>query len=198
MPIKFSDPKEWFFFELERAEKAQILEPNAMVLATFGLDGFPNIRTVLYKGWRDSGLSFFTNYNSPKGLELRMNPRACLNFFWAALGLQIRIQGVIHQLSRSESEAYFASRPRLSQIGAWASEQSAALSSYQDLEKEVESVEKKYHGVDVPCPPYWGGFVLTPIRYEFWLAQEGRLHERYLFSRSSIDDLLWSQSILSP
>jgi pyridoxamine 5'-phosphate oxidase len=198
MSFLFENPKDWLFFELEKAEKSQVPEPTAMALATVDLNGFPNVRTVLFKGWRDSGLSFFTNYQSPKSQDLIQNPRACLNFFWAPLGQQIRIQGLVHKLSREQSEEYFASRPRLSQIGAWASDQSKPLKSYQELERKVKELEAQYEGREIPCPPYWGGFVLTPLRYEFWFAKEGRLHERYVFTRSNTHDEIWTKSILSP
>jgi pyridoxamine 5'-phosphate oxidase len=199
MPFRFDDPKDGLFHELNKAIQAQVPEPTAMALATLGSDGFPQVRTVLYKGWRDSGLSFFTNYNSPKGQALISHPKACLNFFWASLNQQIRIQGVVHQLSREQSQEYFSSRPRLSQIGAWASDQSKKLSSYEELQKKVKAFEEKFQGVDpIPCPPYWGGFVLVPLRYEFWFAHEGRLHERYVFERTSTEDSTWDKFLLNP
>lgn len=199
MSFKFEDPKDWFLFELDRAHKAQVLEPTAMALATVDAMGFPNVRTVLYKGWRDSGLSFFTNYDSPKSKSLIQNPKACVNFFWANLNQQVRIQGLVHKLSAEESQDYFWSRPRLSQIGAWASNQSAAINSYQELEDKVQAYTKKFESTEkIPCPPHWGGFVMTPLSYEFWFGLEGRLHERYHYHRRSVLDTAWIKSMLSP
>jgi pyridoxamine 5'-phosphate oxidase len=196
--FQFEDPQQWFFHELDKAIEAQVLEPTAMSLATVDPFGDPQVRVVLYKGWKDSGLVFFSNYKSPKSLDLEKNSRACVNFYWPSLSQQIRIFGSVHRLCVQDSEEYFQSRPRLSQIGAWASDQSSPLSCYQDLEEQVSIFEKKFEGKQIPCPPHWGGFVLTPLKYEFWFGQQGRLHERYLFSRVHPEATSWSKTMLSP
>lgn len=193
----YEDPQEWFNFELQKAIEANVSEPTAMALATADLKGRPDIRTVLFKGWRNSGLSFFTNYHSPKAQTLLENPYAALNFFWPELAQQIRISGEVKKLSPKESDEYFATRPRLSQIGAWASDQSQRVQNYQELAAKVAQIEEKYKDQPVPRPPHWGGFYLIPLRFEFWFGQEGRLHERYIFEKTATKGH-WEQYILSP
>ncbi len=157
------------------------LYPDAMTLSTIGLDGAPRARVVLFKGRVDRGLHFYTNYESDKGKELERDPRAALTFFFPTLGRQVRIQGTVSKLSAQQSDAYFATRPRPSQIGAWASEQSRPLQSRGELENRVEELNARFRGEEVPRPPHWGGYELTATVMELWLGHEARLHERLRF-----------------
>ncbi len=158
-------------------------EPNAMVLATVG-GGAPSSRTVLLKGV-DEGFVFFTNYNSRKGLELAANPTCSLLFGWYPLQRQVRVEGVAEQVLRAETEEYFASRPRPSQIGAWASEQSRPVGSRSDLDAAVAAVEERFAGGEVPTPPHWGGYRVLPSTVEFWQGRRGRMHDRFRYRRTS-------------
>lgn len=180
------DPLKHFEDSFAQAKKVQPKEPNAVSLASATLSGIPTVRTVLYKGLIRQGFSFFTNYESQKGKELTSNPRAAMLFYWPELYHQVRIEGVIEKLTRAESEAYFKTRQRESQIGAWASRQSHHLDSLEDLEVRVEEFEKKFKDQDVPCPPNWGGFLLHPLNIEFWFGKNARLHERYVYRRKDI------------
>ncbi|MCE3009774.1 MAG: pyridoxamine 5'-phosphate oxidase [Proteobacteria bacterium] len=162
-------------------------DPNAMSLATVGPDGAPSLRTVLFKGLTDNGFIFYTNYESQKGTEIEAHPRVSLLFFWSVMDLQVRIQGTVTKLSAEKSDEYFKSRPRLSQIGAWASAQSQKIFSIQQLEEQVKSFEAKFQGLPIPRPPHWGGFEVIPWQIEFWFGKQGRLHERYVYERSLSD-----------
>lgn len=198
MSFPFHDPFLWFEQEYQKAVQARLPEPHAMQLATVSKDGVPSIRTVLFKGIVRGGFSFYTNYHSQKSHELLANPKACLNFFWPELQQQIRIQGVAERLTRAESEAYFRTRPRLSQIGAWASEQSSVIPSFDWLEQRVAEFEKTYANQEVPCPPDWGGYHLLPLSVEFWFGRQGRLHERYVLSRDDVQASRWTAELKSP
>lgn len=178
----------------EAEEKSGMLDPNAMSLATVGPGGKPSVRIVLLKAVNEEGFSFFTNYESRKGFELEAHPHAALCFYWDKLGRQVRVEGPVEKLPRTKSEAYFQLRPRGSQLGAWASKQSREIPSREYLEGKVREAEERYPG-EVPCPPYWGGYVLKPELMEFWVGQPSRLHDRYLFVR---DGAGWRQSRLSP
>jgi len=172
-----------------------------MALATASSAGQPAVRTVLYKGIVRGGLSFYSNYESPKALQLESNPQAALLFLWTPLNRQMRISGRTDKLTRQESEKYFAGRPRLSQIGAWASDQSQPISAYAELEEKVQALEKKFAGLEIPCPPRWGGFRLLPEYFEFWFGKEGRLHERYVYEKvpgSDAEKPKWKTYLLSP
>lgn len=171
-------------------------EPTAMTLATASLGGEPAARVVLVKGVDERGLVFFTNYESAKGIQLAENPRACGNIFWVLLERQIRITGSVEKVSREESEAYFKSRPRESQLGAWASEQSTMLRHREDLEARLESVRARFGSGDIPCPPFWGGYRLLPDRVEFWQGRPSRLHDRLRYSLTPTAE--WSIERLSP
>ncbi|MDZ4082046.1 MAG: pyridoxamine 5'-phosphate oxidase [Bdellovibrionales bacterium] len=169
---------------LEDAKQAGLPEPTSMTLATATGDGFPSARIVLFKGCSQSpagreGFEFFTNYESRKSQQLKENPRAALVFHWVALRRQIRIEGAIEQLSADESNRYFQSRPRDSQIGAWSSPQSKHIQSRQELIELVEKNRVKFGTGPVPCPPFWGGWRLVPKRIEFWEERPFRLHERH-------------------
>ncbi|HRG56949.1 MAG TPA: pyridoxamine 5'-phosphate oxidase, partial [Lacunisphaera sp.] len=168
----FRQFEQWF----QEAEAAKIAEPNAMTLATAGRDGRPSARTVLLKGCDGRGFVFYTNYESRKGRELDANPRATLLFPWVAMERQIIIEGTVTRVSREAAEAYFHSRPRGSQLAAWASPQSTAVAGRAVLEESYRVVDKKYEGRTVPLPPNWGGFRLAPETVEFWQGRRSRLH----------------------
>lgn len=183
MSFLFEDPLVWIEEELKKATARAVPEANAMQIATRSRGGALGIRTVLFKGLVRGGLSFYTNYSSSKAQDLAVHEHAAANFFWPTLAQQIRVQGVVHKLTREESEKYFKTRPRLSQLGAWASLQSKEIPNIEWLENRVAEYEKKFAGQDVPCPMDWGGYHLIPNEIEFWLGQEGRLHRRYVFER---------------
>jgi pyridoxamine 5'-phosphate oxidase len=189
------DPFPFFEFWFKEAVDAQLYEPNAMVLSTVGIDGYPTSRAVLLKGANHDGFVFFTNYSSRKGRELAERPAASLLFLWAELHRQVRIEGTVSRVSREESEEYFAQRPRGAQIGAWASEQSERLHSRGDLEQRVAELEKRFGESVIPCPPYWGGYRLLPLRIEFWQGRRSRLHDRIVYERGVN---AWTQYRLAP
>jgi pyridoxamine 5'-phosphate oxidase len=170
--------------------------PEAMTLATCGDDRQPQARVVLLKDYDERGFTFYTNYRSDKARELEENPRAVLNFWWGPLERQIRIVGKTERVTSEESQAYFATRPRDSQIGAWASDQSCGVESRAMLEARMHEIEQQYDGKDVPCPTHWGGYRVVPEKIEFWQGRPGRLHDRLLYERR--DDGGWSVSRLCP
>jgi len=172
------------------------LEVNAMTLATADRDGRPSARIVLLKGVDSRGFTFFTNYDSRKGHELAENPRAALTFYWSSQERQVCVAGDISKLPESESEAYFRTRPRGSRIAAWASRQSAVLPNREALEAEWKQLEAKYPGENVPKPPYWGGYVLSPIRIEFWQGRPSRMHDRFRYTKQA--NGAWLIERLSP
>jgi pyridoxamine 5'-phosphate oxidase len=180
---------------LADVEAAGLAELNAMVVSTVDADGTPSSRTVLCKGADETGFVFFTNYGSRKGLALAAEPRISLLFPWHQLSRQVIVNGVAEQVSRGESEAYFATRPRGSQISAWASEQSRVVERRDDLEQRVSAIEARYDGADVPCPPYWGGYLVRPATVEFWQGRNDRLHDRL---RYRVGDAGWVVERLSP
>jgi pyridoxamine 5'-phosphate oxidase len=190
------DPLRQFQKWFDQAVSAQVVEPNAMVLATADRAGKPSTRVVLLKGVDARGFSFFTNYDSRKGRELAENPRASLTFFWGELERQVCIAGTVTKLSREESAAYFKTRPRGSRLAAWASQQSAVVPSRQELEQRMEAAEARYPGDDVPLPQYWGGYALAPERIEFWQGRPSRLHDRLCYVKQS--DGSWRVQRLSP
>jgi pyridoxamine 5'-phosphate oxidase len=161
------------------AVAAGLPEPNAMVVATSDAEGHPSVRTVLLKGVDDRGLVFFTNYHSRKGSQLAANPYAGLLFPWHPLTRQVAVTGPVEQVDRAETEAYFATRPRESQLGAWASPQSQVVASRAELDEILARTEARFAGDDtIPAPPHWGGFRVRPDTVEFWQGREGRLHDR--------------------
>lgn len=181
MQQPFKQFSEWF----EQAKNTPaIKDTTAMCLATATPDGVPSARMVLLKDFDEQGFVFYTNLESRKGGELAANPQAALVFYWAPLDKQIRIEGALKPVSDAEADAYFASRPRQSQIGAWASHQSRPLDSTATLVKDVALLNAKYVGRDVPRPPHWSGFRLVPHRIEFWQQGEFRLHEREVYELS--------------
>jgi pyridoxamine 5'-phosphate oxidase len=196
-------PLENFKELFQYAEASGVPEPSAMSLATVDNRGFPEVRVVLFKGLHENGLTFYTNYNSQKGNEIEKNNNVSVVFFWPQLATQIRVSGEVQKLDREQSEAYFKIRPRVSQLGAWASLQSQTISSYKDLENRFNLVASEYEGKQVPCPPYWGGYLIIPKYFEFWFGIAGRLHHRYIyasdpFSISPGDSTVWIRSMKSP
>ena len=192
-----SNPIEQFTSWFEEALNADLLEPNAMTLATASSNGKPTARIVLLKGYDERGFVFYTNYESTKGQQLIANPQATLVFFWDKLERQVRIEGKVTKLSAEESDRYFHSRPVSSQIGAWTSDQSRVIDSREVLERKQQELKAKYaDGATIPRPPHWGGFRLIPDLIEFWQGRPSRLHDRLVYQLQ--DDATWKIVRLSP
>lgn len=189
------DPLQLLKLWLDDAIAAGVVEPNAMTLATVSADGQPSARTVLLKGFDGRGFSFFTNYNSRKGRELSANPKAALTIYWKERERQVCVRGTVSLLSRGESDDYFQGRPYGSQIGAWVSEQSERIPGRAWLEDRERQLLAKYPEGNVPLPPNWGGYLLSPHEMEFWQGRPSRLHDRFLFER---DGDRWTRCRLSP
>ncbi len=174
----------------------KVEDVNAMTLATADKQGRPSARVVLLKGVDQRGFIFFTNFQSRKGQELSENPHAAAVFYWPDLERQVCIAGEVTKLSWTESEAYFKTRPKGSRLAAWASTQSDVIANREVLEEKWKKLEAQYPGEDVPMPPYWGGYVLTPVRIEFWQGRPNRLHDRFRYSR--LPDKGWQLERLAP
>ena len=184
--------KKWF----QQSFDAGVLEPNAGVLATATQSGRTSARTCLLKGVDKRGFTFFTNYQSRKGRELAENPQASFVFPWFALERQVIVSGAVTKLGREESEAYFEVRPRGSRLGAWASQQSAVIPNRRELEERLRQLEMMYSGEDIPTPPNWGGYLLTPDEIEFWQGRANRLHDRLQYVKNERGE--WRIQRLAP
>jgi pyridoxamine 5'-phosphate oxidase len=184
--------EKWF----NEAQLAKVLEPNAMSLATSSTDGRPSVRVVLLKGLEDGKFIFYTNYQSRKGHQLAANPACALSFFWPELERQVRIEGLAERVSDEKSLAYFQSRPRGSQVGAWASPQSAIIEKRILLEQRLDAIEKKFEGLEkLPKPQQWGGYSVDPLLFEFWQGRPNRLHDRLEYTKVEQE---WKINILAP
>jgi pyridoxamine 5'-phosphate oxidase len=184
----------WLADALLARDQGRLAEPTAMVLATCDVDR-PSARTVLLKSVSAAGFVFYTNYSSHKGSQIAANPAVALLFGWYPLQRQVRIEGVAEPVSREESAAYFSTRPRGSQLGAWASAQSSVVAGREELDEAYAAVEQRFAGQDVPCPPFWGGFLVTPTMVEFWQGQPSRMHDRLRYTRT---DGGWTLTRLAP
>lgn len=191
-----SNPLQQFDLWFDDAVRASVAEPNASALATVDSNGRPTVRVVLLKGYNDRGFVFYSDYRSRKGLELAANPSAAMCIWWPELERQVRMDGRVEQISPEESDAYFATRPRASQLGAWASDQSQILPGREPLERRLKEVETRFAKQAVPRPPFWGGYRLVPEAIEFWQGRPQRLHDRLLYSRKP--DGGWQIVRLSP
>ena len=193
--MELRDLIERFNRAMGRAEEAGLHLPNGMTLATAGADGRPSSRVVLLKGADERGFSFYTNIDSRKARELRDDPRASICIWWPALEEQVRVDGSVEPVGDEEADAYWATRPRGSQLGAWASRQSEPLSSHEDLRARFEELQNDFDGRTIPRPEFWSGYRLVPDRIEFWKGRDDRLNERELFTRTANG---WEMSLLNP
>jgi pyridoxamine 5'-phosphate oxidase len=188
----FSQFDKWW----QETIRSGVDEPNAMTLATASADGMPDARIVLLKGFDTQGFTFFTNYNSAKGMQMLENPRAALVFFWKELERQVRISGLISLTTAKISDEYFNSRPEGSRIGAWASPQSEAIESREWLEENEKKYQEEWADRSITRPPHWGGYILKPVRMEFWQGRPSRLHDRLLYTLSKSGS--WKIERLAP
>jgi pyridoxamine 5'-phosphate oxidase len=193
--MSLPEPLERFARWFEEAKAAIPVDPNAVVLATVDAQGHPDARVVLLKGFDAHGFVFYTNFQSRKGQELQAHPRAALCFYWPTLERQVRVEGPVRPVTDEEADAYFATRARASQLGAWASDQSRPLASREELQRRFDQVEATYADRPVPRPPHWGGFRLSPQRLELWRARPSRLHERELYT---LENGGWTHRLLFP
>lgn len=185
--------QQWF---LQAQQSDTVQEPNAMSVATIGLDGFPKTRVVLLKRFTDEGFIFYTNYNSEKGKAILANPNICLSFFWPVLERQIIIKGTAEKLPTNLSDGYFQSRPRGSQLGSIVSQQSEVVPSREYLQEQLSLLEKEMEGKPLKRPAHWGGFLVRPISLEFWQGRPNRLHDRIRYTLQA--DYDWKIERLSP
>ena len=198
LDIKDLNPNPFLQFELwfKQAMEADLLEPNAFSLATVGNDMMPSIRTVLLKNINKKGFVFFTNYKSHKAKQIEENPKAAALFAWLDLERQVKIEGSIEKISKTESLKYFLSRPKGSQIGAWVSHQSQVISSRSLLEQKFDEIRRKFVKGEVPFPDFWGGYIIKPVKIEFWQGGQDRLHDRFVYELQN--DNAWTISRLAP
>ena len=190
------NPFEQFSRWLEDAVRRRVPHLDTMALATATPKGKPSVRVVLLKGFDRRGFVFYTHYDSRKGREIKMNPRAEMVFFWGPFERQVRIAGRLAKVSALESDLYFATRPRASQIGAWASHQSRPIKSRREIERRVREIEQKFRGRKIPRPPFWGGYCLQPEAFEFWQGRKSRLNDRFLYRSTRVAD--WTMTRLQP
>lgn len=186
----FTQFERWF----EHAQKAKLIEPYAMILATADAKGVPSSRVVLMRGFSSKGIDFFTNYGSHKGQDLAQNPHAAILFYWAELERQVRIEGVVSKLSAEESDTYFAARPASNRIAAWASPQSQVIAGRDELDRRFGEASNAYGDI-AKRPPFWGGYRLTPSNFEFWQGRQSRLHDRLAYEKSGES---WQLQRLAP
>jgi len=184
--------KKWW----DETLNSEIIEPNAMTLATASQDGLPSARVVLLKGFGEKGFVFFTNYESYKGQQLAENPKACLVFFWKEIERQVRITGLVSKISAKESDEYFDTRPESSRIGAWVSPQSQIIESREWLDQQFNALVSKMEGSAIQRPPNWGGYIVNPVMIEFWQGRPSRLHDRIQYSIE--EDGSWKIERLAP
>jgi len=189
------DPLALFDSWFAEAEASEPNEPNAMAVATATADGKPSVRMVLLKDYDPQGFTFYTHEDSRKGGEIAANPNVALLFHWKSLGRQVRIEGPVEKVEAAAADAYFATRPRDSQIGAWASDQSRPLADRRTFEARFEAMKDKFEGKPIPRPLTWSGFRVRPESFEFWTAREHRLHERRVFTRTGSG---WAEGLLYP
>jgi pyridoxamine 5'-phosphate oxidase len=190
------DPYAFFEKWFDEAVGVEVLDPNAMTIATVDENSKPSVRIVYMRDISDKGLVFYTNYNSKKGRDLRHDPYISANFFWVELDRQIRFTGMVKKVDNEQSDVYFSQRPRESQIGAWASAQSEPILSRDELLSAYKQVEEKYKDMDIPRPPHWGGFIIEPSEIEFWQGRPMRLHDRVVFRKS--ENGKWTKNRLAP
>ncbi|PJA06962.1 MAG: pyridoxamine 5'-phosphate oxidase [Flavobacteriales bacterium CG_4_10_14_0_2_um_filter_32_8] len=190
-----NNPIEQFQVWLEEAINAQLLDPYAMSITTVHPNGQPSSRIVYMRGIKENGFVFYTNYNSDKAKSLDQNNKVALSFFWVELERQIRIEGEVKKVSEADSDTYFSQRPRESQIGAWASNQSETIKDRAELEEKVAYFTNKFKTTEVPRPPHWGGYLVVPTKFEFWQGRPNRLHDRIIFTKSGD---AWKKSRLAP
>lgn len=189
------DPVSNFQELFDLAHKSGVPDATAMSISTVGSSQKPSSRIVLLKDIEDGGFVFYTNYNSAKSHDIAENPNVELLFYWQQLYVQVRISGVAKKTSRVSSEKYFATRARMSQLGAWASPQSEVIESYEVLEKNMNQYYDQFRDKEIPCPPHWGGFRVEPETIEFWFGMEGRLHFRYVYEKKGAN---WIRAMKSP
>lgn len=191
------NPLKQFENWIKEALQSEVPEPNAMTLSTVSSDGIPSARIVLLKKLNEKGFTFFTNYKSHKGKEMAKNKNVALTFVWLELERQVRIEGVVKKISRKASEKYFQSRPKKSQMGAWVSSQSKVIKDRSVLEKSMKDLEERYKDEKVlPCPPNWGGYIVQPVKIEFWQGRSSRLHDRIGYKLSKKGK--WKMERLAP